>query len=1064
MYKKFCFDGYQLYITEFAESGTRNHGRTPYVSFIGDTKAIKALLNKAKTTGINMNIGRTYREFTIKLGDDSCFVKTHYDKDIGHLVIFRKQSEKNGNSTPYFLYLDEYYSDIFLTDRDAVNYKTFIGDSINNLVNGMTEERSHLLYRKIFDIIKEKTTIPVLDDWADYIVKEFFSRKLISACVFVKYNVNNDQIEESIVVNHSDYKMILEIVFNSKTFKDIVTQGLKDNHISIDGTSDSVRSKVEDINTIDEYIDNFGQILCDKVTNNFNPLFNPANEELSQEIKDRTAIAAAHSNIFSYTAQENAEEAITRSMEINKHTILSGACGSGKSGMAALAIDAHARKRKHKNYAALVMCPGTMPKEWYDTISNAIPFSECVMINDLSDIIKLKDKINDRRRKRPIFGIVTYSTAKNGYDVKPAIKYSRSKKGFICPDCGKPVEIFKDVFEHTYSRKAETKRVNALDVDFFEQTDKNMFCSKCGASLWTAATKTNTGDWIKIIKVGWVLKDRVNDIITSLSGIDDDNFRYQGNFPRPCDKKKLKSKYNYLRLYESSDKKVTMRLTNNFPIARFIRQHMRKNFDYVICDEAHTVEGNSLQHQAFSDVIQSCWRSLSLTGTLSNGYASGLFNILFKTQTAKMLKEGFSYNSCSSFVDKYGVTEILEESIIHPRTYKYNEEGERVPDKYRVRKQVSFKKKPVAGVSPMIFANYLMNNTVFLKQEDITKELVPYNEIPVGIDMDDELKSRYEEITNIIRTRAIEGTVSTNNASRTAIKGMITYLDMMLDQPFGLDDIVNMDGQVVIESKELDDKKIRNKEQYLIDLCKRKKEAKEKILIYVHWTGRTCIQERLKNILGDNEIKAEIMTDKIKMADRQTWVNNKSKDVDAIIVNPRLVDVGLNLLPYTTIVFYEIGNQLSVIRQSSKRSWRINQTHPVEVYFMYYKNTVQEQLLGAISQKLKAATAIEGNFSAEGLSSVSGDTDMMNMIASSIVNNESIEIENDGFESIGSVSAGEARKLRAESCIKLGLRDGFEYGTVNMMYGTNNTKTKKKRSAKQEKITIDLYDTLSAVI
>lgn len=1064
MYKKFCFDGYQLYITEFAESGTRNHGRTPYVSFIGDTKAIKALLNKAKTTGINMNIGRSYREFTIKLGDDSCFVKTHYDKDIGHLVIFRKQSEKNGNSTPYFLYLDEDYSDIFLTDRDAVNYRTFIGDSISNLVNGMTEERSHLLYRKIFDIIKEKTTIPVLDDWADYIVKEFFSRKLISACVFVKYNVNNDQTEESIVVNHSDYKMILEIVFNSKTFKDIVTQGLKDNHISIDGTSDSVRSKVEDINTIDEYIDNFGQILCDKVTNNFNPLFNPANEELSQEIKDRTAIAAAHSNIFSYTAQENAEEAITRSMEINKHTILSGACGSGKSGMAALAIDAHARKRKHKNYAALVMCPGTMPKEWYDTISNAIPFSECVMINDLSDIIKLKDKINDRRRKRPIFGIVTYSTAKNGYDVKPAIKYSRSKKGFICPDCGKPVEIFKDVFEHTYSRKAETKKVNALDVDFFEQTDKNMFCSKCGASLWTAATKTNTGDWIKITKVGWVLKDRVNDIITSLSNIDDDNFRYQGNFPRPCDKKKLKSKYNYLRLYESSDKKVTMRLTNNFPIARFIRQHMRKNFDYVICDEAHTVEGNSLQHQAFSDVIQSCWRSLSLTGTLSNGYASGLFNILFKTQTAKMLKEGFSYNSCSSFVDKYGVTEILEESVIHPRTYKYNEEGERVPDKYRVRKQVSFKKKPVAGVSPMIFANYLMNNTVFLKQEDITKELVPYNEIPVGIDMDDELKSRYEEITNIIRTRAIEGTVSTNNASRTAIKGMITYLDMMLDQPFGLDDIVNMDGQVVIESKELDDKKIRNKEQYLIDLCKRKKEAKEKILIYVHWTGRTCIQERLKKILGDNEIKAEIMTDKIKMADRQTWVNNKSKDVDAIIVNPRLVDVGLNLLPYTTIVFYEIGNQLSVIRQSSKRSWRINQTHPVEVYFMYYKNTVQEQLLGAISQKLKAATAIEGNFSAEGLSSVSGDTDMMNMIASSIVNNESIEIENDGFESIGSVSAGEARKLRAESCIKLGLRDGFEYGTVNMMYGTNNTKTKKKRSAKQEKITIDLYDTLSAVI
>ena len=121
------------------------------------------------------------------------------------------------------------------------------------------------------------------------------------------------------------------------------------------------------------------------------------------------------------------------------------------------------------------MCPGTMPKEWYDTISNAIPFSECVMINDLSDIIKLKDKINDSRRKRPIFGIVTYSTAKNGYDVKPAVKYSPSKKRFVCPDCGEPIELFKDILENIFSRKSETKKVDALDIDFFEQTDKNMF-------------------------------------------------------------------------------------------------------------------------------------------------------------------------------------------------------------------------------------------------------------------------------------------------------------------------------------------------------------------------------------------------------------------------------------------------------------------------------------------------------------------------------------------------------------------------------------------------------------
>ena len=111
---------------------------------------------------------------------------------------------------------------------------------------------------------------------------------------------------------------------------------------------------------------------------------------------------------------------------------------------------------------------------------------------------------------------------------------------------------------------------------------------------------------------------------------------------------------------------------------------------------------------------------------------------------------------------------------------------------------------------------------------------------------------------------------------------------------------------------------------------------------------------------------------------------------------------------------------------------------------MYYRNTVQEQLIGIISQKLKAAIAVEGNFSAEGLSSISDDTDIMTAIANNIANNRNIDVVQDNFEEIGSKEAGEARKKRAESQIRLGQRETFAYTDISMYPASKKAKTNTK--------------------
>ena len=83
------------------------------------------------------------------------------------------------------------------------------------------------------------------------------------------------------------------------------------------------------------------------------------------------------------------------------------------------------------------------------------------------------------------------------------------------------------------------------------------------------------------------------------------------------------------------------------------------------------------------------------------------------------------------------------------------------------------------------------------------------------------------------------------------------------------------------------------------------------------------------------------------------------------------------------------------MRQSSRRSWRLSQEHDVEVYFMFYKDTVQEQTLSLMASKQKASMAIEGKFSEEGLNAMSDSTDMLTKIASSVTDGikETVDVQ-----------------------------------------------------------------------
>ena len=140
-------------------------------------------------------------------------------------------------------------------------------------------------------------------------------------------------------------------------------------------------------------------------------------------------------------------------------------------------------------------------------------------------------------------------------------------------------------------------------------------------------------------------------------------------------------------------------------------------------------------------------------------------------------------------------------------------------------------------------------------------------------------------------------------------------------------------------------------------------------------------------MLADEGYRTEILTDKIKTTDREEWVQKKlASGMQVLIVNPSLVETGLDLNAFTTLVFYSMGYKLFTLRQASRRSWRINQKAPaVKVYMLYYEDTMQQKCLKLMASKLAVAGLIEGNFSEEGLAAMSDVQDMTSQMAKELM-------------------------------------------------------------------------------
>ena len=82
--------------------------------------------------------------------------------------------------------------------------------------------------------------------------------------------------------------------------------------------------------------------------------------------------------------------------------------------------------------------------------------------------------------------------------------------------------------------------------------------------------------------------------------------------------------------------------------------------------------------------------------------------------------------------------------------------------------------------------------------------------------------------------------------------------------------------------------------------------------------------------------------------------------MDVLIVNPTLVKTGLDLVMFSSMVFYELPDQLTTMRQAMKRVHRLGQSQPVDVHYLVYNKSLESSIYETMGKRLKTAVVLEG--------------------------------------------------------------------------------------------------------
>jgi hypothetical protein len=407
-------------------------------------------------------------------------------------------------------------------------------------------------------------------------------------------------------------------------------------------------------------------------------------------------------------------------------------------------------------------------------------------------------------------------------------------------------------------------------------------------------------------------------------------------------------------------------------LAEVISRRLPKGFfDLTVFDEGHELKsGVSAQGISAGRLAEHSRRSLMLTGTLFGGYASTLFHLLWRFNDA--IRERYAITDEKRFIEDYGLLEWI--------TTHYEQEDGKTSSRRSDR--TSSKERP--GVNPAILSD-LLACTVFLRLTDVGEVLPDFEESVLEVAMDPE---QYAEHSRFRFTLMAEVRQALAKGDKRLLGKAMMPLLHHPDTPFR-EECITLEEKhgtrVIARAAALPSSALYPKEKALCEFVSERAVEGRKTLIFVQGTEIRDITGRLKGLLEMYGVRTMVLkADTVDSRRREAFVFEHQDRVDALICHPRLVQTGLDLLAFPSIVFYQVEYSTYTLRQAARRSYRIGQTQDVEVVHMAYTDTAQLPALKLIAAKAQKSLALEGELVETGLTNLAED-DVLLALARTLV-------------------------------------------------------------------------------
>jgi hypothetical protein len=364
-----------------------------------------------------------------------------------------------------------------------------------------------------------------------------------------------------------------------------------------------------------------------------------------------------------------------------------------------------------------------------------------------------------------------------------------------------------------------------------------------------------------------------------------------------------------------------------------------------------------------------------MTGTLSNGYASSVFYILYPLIPMHFKAYGFDYEKIGIFVDYFGSKE--ESTVV-----KVDSTGKEKTTR-SVRELPKINDRIVGFLAPF---------STWFAMSDLGRPMPEFTEKVHKVHKDDRVEAafdywfeRAEEAIALENMEKVD--LKTFKAARhyrinNPMKPYVHVFKGEVFEPYipSNDEEIDMEDmpsniewieaggellpytltnkEIEVEFNPLPQDYITSKEEKLIEIVKDELSEGRRCLVYGTYNDSTNLYDRLEYLLSKEGIHVGILPGNVKAEDLEEWITDFEGDV--LLLPQKRVATGLDLVMFQTVIFYEIDKQLRIVQQAKVRPWRpVGQDHEVRCHYIAYEGN-QADSLASMGQKMRAAATVEG--------------------------------------------------------------------------------------------------------